>query len=290
MTSLAERLDQHVAERRRFGGDWASQARQVRPFVAFADGEGAEWITTALFLRWRERFGNANRETWAQRLSAVRVFAEWLQGIDPRTEVPPKGLIPHRGCRPKPYIYSDGEISRIVAEAARLKCSTGLRASTCSTMFGLMAVTGMRIGEALKLHDGDVDTDGGTVRVGTASSRSPTARPNAFKRTATPATASSAARRRHSSAGRAATACVQTPPGTTSPRSVSGSACGSRGATAGRGADRAFMIFGTASPQKPSPTGSGRVWTSMPRCTSSVPSSAMRAPTAPTVILSSGLQ
>ena len=168
MTSFAERLDQHVAERRRFGGDWASQARQVRPFVAFADGEGAEWITTALFLRWRERFGNANRETWAQRLSAVRVFAEWLQGIDPRTEVPPKGLIPHRGCRPKPYIYSDGEISRIVAEAARLKCSTGLRASTCSTMFGLMAVTGMRIGEALKLHDGDVDTDGGTVRIGHA--------------------------------------------------------------------------------------------------------------------------
>lgn len=165
MTSLAERLDQHVAERRRFGGDWAIQADQVRPFVAFADGEGAEWITTALFLRWKERFGSANRETWAKRLSAVRVFAAWLQGIDPRTEVPPKGLIPRKGCRAKPYIYSDGEISRIVAEAARLKCSTGLRASTCSTMFGLMAVTGMRIGEALKLRDGDVDTEGCTVRV-----------------------------------------------------------------------------------------------------------------------------
>ena len=165
MTSLAERLDQHVAERRRFGRDWANQARQVRPFVAFADGEGAEWITTELFLRWRERFGNAGQETWAKRLSAVRVFAEWLQGIDPRTEVPPKGLIPRQGCRPKPYIYSDGEIGRIVAEAACLKCRTGLRASTCSTMFGLMAVTGMRIGEALKLSDGDVDTDGGTVRV-----------------------------------------------------------------------------------------------------------------------------
>ena len=165
MTSLAERLDQHVAERRRFGGDWAIQAMQIRPFVTFADGEGAEWITTALFLCWRERFGNANRETWAKRLSAVRVFAAWLQGIDPRTEVPPKGLIPRRGCRARPCIHSDAEISRIVAEAACLKCRTGLRASTCSTMFGLMAVTGMRIGEALKLSDGDVDTDDGTVRV-----------------------------------------------------------------------------------------------------------------------------
>ena len=165
MTSLSERLDQHVAERRRYGGDWTSQARQVRPFVRFADSEGAEWITTALFLRWKERFGGASQASWAGRLSAVRVFAAWLQGIDPRTEVPPKSLIPHRVTRPKPYIYSGGEIRRIVLEAARLECPTGLRASTFSTMFGLIAVTGMRIGEALALHDADVDTGAATVLV-----------------------------------------------------------------------------------------------------------------------------
>ena len=165
MTSLSERLDQYVAERRRYGGNWASSAKQVRPFVTFADSEGAEWITTALFLRWKERFGSANQASWAGRLAAVRVFATWHQGIDPRTEVPPRGLIPHRVVRPKPYIYSDPEIRRIIEAAARLECRTGLRASTCSTMFGLIAVTGMRIGEARALLDADVDTGGATVRV-----------------------------------------------------------------------------------------------------------------------------
>ena len=91
MTSLADRLDQYIIERRRYGGDWTSRARQVRPFVTFADREGAQWITTELFLRWKERFGCAGHNAWACRLSAVRVFAAWLQGIDPRTEVPPRG-------------------------------------------------------------------------------------------------------------------------------------------------------------------------------------------------------
>ena len=165
MISLADRLDQYVTERRRYGGNWASQAKQVRPFVTFADSEGAQWITTGLFLRWKEQFGCAGQATWAGRLSAVRVFATWLQGTDPRTEVPPKGLIPPQGCRPKPYIYSDGEIRRIVTEAMRLKCRTGLRATTWSTMFGLIAVTGMRIGEALALHDPDVDPGAAVIRV-----------------------------------------------------------------------------------------------------------------------------
>ena len=165
MTSLADRLDQYIIERRRYGGDWTSQAKQVRPFVTFADNEGAQWITTGLFLRWKEWFGSASQSTWALRLCAVRVFATWLQGIDPRTDVPPKGLIPRQGGRPKPYIYSDTEVRRIVTEAARLPCRTGLRGSAFSTMFGLIAVTGMRIGETLALHDGDVDPDGGVIRV-----------------------------------------------------------------------------------------------------------------------------
>ena len=79
--------------------------------------------------------------------------------------MPPKGLILRQGGRPKPYIYSDREIRRIVTEAARLPCRTGLRATAFSTMFGLIAVTGMRIGETLALHDVDVDPDGGVIRI-----------------------------------------------------------------------------------------------------------------------------
>lgn len=165
MISFAERLDQCLAERRLYGGNWANQASLVRPFAAFADSQGAERITTELFLRWKEGYGSAGRSAWTVRLAAVRVFATWLRGIDPRTEVPPLGLVPGSSSRARPYIFSDAEIRGIVAEAARLPSCSGLRGLTHSTLFGLLAVTGMRIGEAVALDGRDVDLDEGVVLV-----------------------------------------------------------------------------------------------------------------------------
>ena len=165
MTSFTERLEQCLAERRLYGGSWASQARQVRPFAAFADSQGAERITTGLFLRWKREYGTAGRSTWTVRLAAVRVFATWMQGIDPRTEVQPLGLVPGSSTRARPCIFSDAEIRSIVAEAARLPSCSGLRGVTHPALFGLLAVTGMRIGEALALDGRDVDLDGGVVVV-----------------------------------------------------------------------------------------------------------------------------
>ena len=165
MTSFTERLDQCLAERRLYGGNWSNQASLVRPFAAFADAQGADRITTELFLRWKEGYGSAGRSAWTVRLSAVRVFATWLRGIDPRTEVPPLGLVPGSSSRARPYIFSDAEIRAIVAEAARLPSCSGLRGLTYSTLFGLLAVTGMRIGEAVALDGRDVDLDEGFVLV-----------------------------------------------------------------------------------------------------------------------------
>lgn len=159
MTSYADLLDRYLAERRRYGGDLVSSGLILRPFVSFADAEGDEWITTDLFLRWKDRFGAAGTHTWAIRLSVVRGFAAWLQGIDPRTEVPPRGLIPNRQRRQRPYIYTDDEIARIVTEASRLASPRGLRGASYATLYGLLAVTGLRIGEAVGLNDGDVDLD-----------------------------------------------------------------------------------------------------------------------------------
>ncbi len=165
MTSYADLLDRYLAERRRYGGDLASSGLILRPFVTFADAEGDEWITTDLFLRWKDRFGTAGTHTWAIRLSVVRGFAAWLQGIDPRTVVPPRGLIPNRQRRQRPYIYTDDEIARIVTEAARLPSRRGLRGATYATLFGVLAVTGLRIGEAVGLDDGDVDLDRAVLHV-----------------------------------------------------------------------------------------------------------------------------
>ena len=165
MTLFTKRLDQYLADRRRYGGDLASSGLILRPFVTFADAEGDEWITTDLFLRWKDRFGAAGPHSWAIRLSVVRGFATWLQGIDPRTEVPTAGLIPSRQQRQRPYIYTDDEIVRIVVEAARLPSARGLRSATYATLFGLLAVTGLRIGEAVGLDDPDVDLDATLLHV-----------------------------------------------------------------------------------------------------------------------------
>jgi integrase len=165
MTTLSQRLDDYLAIRRSLGFDLSFEERMLRVFTRFADREGADYLTVDLFLRWKTMFGTANNNTWARRLGMVRAFAAWLKGYDERTEVPPQGLIAGKWHRSRPYIYSDNEVATIVAQAAKLPSRYGLRGWTCSTLFGLIAVTGLRINEALKLDDDDVDLDAGVVTV-----------------------------------------------------------------------------------------------------------------------------
>jgi integrase/recombinase XerD len=157
MTPLTARLKQYVAVRRSLGYDLSFSERVLRRFAEFADSEGADHITVELFLRWKKHYGSANSYTWSRRLSMVRVFASWLQGFDPRTEVPPPGLISNKPRRTRPYIYTDDQVAKIVREAGQLPSSYGLRGWIWSTLFGLIAVTGMRVSEAIGLDDKDVD-------------------------------------------------------------------------------------------------------------------------------------
>jgi len=165
MSTLTQHLDNYLAVRRSLGYDLSFSARVLRGFTAFADRKGTDHITVDLFLRWKAAFGKANNDTWSGRLGMVRVFAKWLQGHDPRTEVPPAGLIPGKPRRGRPYIYSDTEIAAIVRRAKGLRSRYDLRGWTCSTLFGLIAVTGLRINEALRLNDGDIDFDAGVITV-----------------------------------------------------------------------------------------------------------------------------
>ena len=116
-----------------------------------------------LFLRWQASFGVAGRQTWAARLGIVRLFAQWLHGLDPAHEPPPAGLIPQRTLRSPPYIYSEAEIGGILAAAADLPSAYGLRGLTYTTLFGLIATTGLRISEALALDRADVDLETGVL-------------------------------------------------------------------------------------------------------------------------------
>lgn len=163
MSTLSEELDRYLTIRRGLGYDLGTAERILRKFTAFAEQEGANLISIDLFLRWQEAFGHANRNTWSARLGMVRLFAQWLHSIDTRHEVLPKALIPSRYHRVRPYIYSDEEIRRIVDTAAELPSVNGIRALTCSTLFGLIAVTGLRISEALSLDTADVDIEAGVI-------------------------------------------------------------------------------------------------------------------------------
>jgi integrase/recombinase XerD len=165
MISLTARLEHYLAVRRGLGADLSFSERVLRRFTAFADAECIDHVTVDLFLRWKEHFGSANNNIWSARLGMVGVFATWLQGIDPRTEVPPAGLIFGKLRRTRPYIYTDDQIAEIMAEAARLPSPYGLRGRTCSTLFGLIAVTGLRVSEAIGLDEEDVDLDEAVLTV-----------------------------------------------------------------------------------------------------------------------------
>ncbi len=165
MSRLDAALNNYLAIRRALGFELREVAGCLRNFVAFLQVEGASHITAELALRWATRPAEAQPSTWAWRLSMVRRFATWHSAMEPRTEIPPVGLLPHRYERKKPHIYSDEEIEKLLREAAQLASPRGLRAHTYVTLFGLLAVSGMRVNEALKLDRPDVDLGQGILTI-----------------------------------------------------------------------------------------------------------------------------
>ncbi|MGH3636441.1 MAG: tyrosine-type recombinase/integrase, partial [Mycobacterium sp.] len=100
----------------------------------------------------------------ARRMTAVRGFARYLSGIDPATEIPPVGLIRVQQQRKTPFIYSDIDIAAMLT-TARTLCGDRLRNETYYTLIGLLATTGLRIGEAIKLDLADIDHGDGVLLI-----------------------------------------------------------------------------------------------------------------------------
>jgi integrase len=165
MNRLDAALNDYLAIRRSLGFELREVAGCLRNFVAFLQAEGASHITTESALRWATQPADAQPSTWAWRLGMVRRFAAWHSAMDPRTEIPHAGLLPHRYQRKRPHIYSDEEIEKLLRKAAQLDSPGGLRAHTYTTLFGLLAVSGMRVNEALGLDRPDVDLGGGILTI-----------------------------------------------------------------------------------------------------------------------------
>jgi integrase/recombinase XerD len=159
MSTLRQSLEDYLTVRRAAGYKLESVARMLSSFVAFAENAGAGTITTELALSWASQPQHASAVWLAHRLSAVRGFARYLHALDPAAEIPPADLLAAPGYQPAPpYLYSDADIAALLAAARQLTPS--LQAATFETLLGLLAVTGMRIGEAMRLDRGDVDWDG----------------------------------------------------------------------------------------------------------------------------------
>jgi len=163
MTSLRCSLQHYLSMRQGLGYKYQHQARRLADFVAFMEKRKATTITTKLAVAWAT-LPPDRHASWTLRLTDVRGFARHIATIDPKTEVPPAGILP-RLKRATPYVYSDAEIDALLAAALALPPADALRRWTYHYLFGLIAVTGMRLSEAIGLERDDVDLDEGVMTV-----------------------------------------------------------------------------------------------------------------------------
>ena len=165
MKTLRDAVQDYLQMRRGLGFKLRVEERLLKCFAHFMEQQNASHTTTKLALKWAMQSAHVLPSTWCARLTTVRGFARYYAGIDPRTEVPPMGLVSYRKPRAKPYLYSEDEIRRLMAAAKALTPSNGLRGSTYCCLFGLLTVTGMRISEALALTRNDVDLQNGLLTI-----------------------------------------------------------------------------------------------------------------------------
>ncbi len=169
MNSFSKDLKEYLNLRRNLGFRLHEEGSTLANFIAFLDKQHASFITTDLAVRWATKPKNVLPARWAKRLMMVRRFAQYLNGSDPRNQVPSKELLPYRCHRKPPHIYTDEEVLRLIEAAkqmpAWMRSMNRFRAWTYSTLFGLLAVTGMRIGEALGLDRRDVDWTEGVLTI-----------------------------------------------------------------------------------------------------------------------------
>jgi len=160
---LGDQLADYLALRRALGYRLARPEKLLGQVIDYLDQIGADTLTVDAALDWARLPVNGGSNWWAYRLSAVRGFATYLHTLDPVHEVPAPDLLPQRPLRASPYLHSDADIAALIAATSTL--STPLRQATFATLIGLLAVTGVRVGEAIALDRGDVDLTSGRLMV-----------------------------------------------------------------------------------------------------------------------------
>jgi integrase len=160
MNSLRRAVTEYLSLRRGLGFKLKEAGTALLDFVKFLEQHRASYVTQTLALAWAQQPVNVQPARWAQRLSYVRGFARHRSATDPRTQIPQQGLLPFHPKRARPYLYSADEIKRLLSAALQMTCRYErgeLRPWTFHCLFGLLSVSGLRLGEARNLELRDVD-------------------------------------------------------------------------------------------------------------------------------------
>jgi integrase len=163
MNPLRPALQEYITLRRDMGFKFQNEEKRLAKFVTFMEKRASSTITYKLAIEWATQPADRHA-TWALRLTDIRGFARYLQGIGVKAEIPPTGALPGP-MRSKPYIYTEAEVRRLLAAALALPPRDALRRWTYYSLLGLLAVTGLRISEALSLCCDDVDLAGGVLTI-----------------------------------------------------------------------------------------------------------------------------
>src|SRR5659263_347665 len=163
MTDCRQSAVDYLSVRRALGFKLRGHDRLLADFLDHLERSGATAFTSQAALAWATGLPDASPTQWAHRLSVVRGFARHLQCLDQSVEVPPSDLLVRRHYRPAAHLYSDADITGLLEVAATLR--PALRGATYQTLFGLLSVTGMRIGEAIGLDRDNVDLRAGVVHI-----------------------------------------------------------------------------------------------------------------------------
>jgi integrase len=165
--SMQHLVQEYLDERRGLGFALTIPGSQLRAFARFADASGHRGpLTRQLITSWaRDEAKRATPLTWARRLEVIRPFAKHRARIEPGTYVPEADTFGRSRRRLAPHLYTDREIVDLLAAAGRLSPKGTLRPATYRALFGLIAATGLRVSEALRLKCDDVDLDAGMLTV-----------------------------------------------------------------------------------------------------------------------------
>jgi len=157
MTDLHAVVNDYLSLRRALGYKLQGRDRLLHGFIDFLEDAGEATVTTESALAWAILPPGGEKVWWSQRLGMVRGFARHLHAIDPAAEIPPSDVLPGRKCRATPYLYSDADVAALMTHARALR--PRLLAAGYETLFGLLATTGMRVGEAIALDRDDLDAE-----------------------------------------------------------------------------------------------------------------------------------